>query len=287
MKKLFLLFLAILLAISFQNCSQKKSDSRNLYKSESISYDKDSSNEEKVKKSDDNIKTENKNIERKIIKNGTINIDIKDIQNIEKIIEEEIKKVNGYIASSSIYKTYGTIVLKIPAEKFEEFINIVPNFGKITYKTINAEDVTKKYYDLEKRIETKKILQQRYQNYLKNATKVEDLLNIERELNNVTAEIESLELEFKNLIHLISYSTLTLNLYMPGSSEVTRYLPSLKNGFLDFGYAFLNFLYIIFFVLLYGIIFGIPLILLVALIYFITFGKIGLIKKLFKKLSEK
>ncbi len=281
MKRIFFLILIILLV----NCNKNTSRESGFYKNESISYGEDSYDKQS-KQSDDNIKNiEQSTIQRKIIKNGTINLDIKDIENIEKIIEEEIKKVNGYISSSSIYKTYGTIVLKIPAEKFDEFINIVPKFGKITYKTINVEDVTKKYYDLEKRIETKKILQERYKSYLKNAIKVEELLSIERELNNVTTEIESLELEFKNLSHLIAYSTLTLNLSMPGVNEVTRYLPSLKKGFLDFGYAFLNFLYVIFFAILYIIVFGIPLLFIIAIFYFITFGKIGLIKKLFKKLS--
>jgi len=284
MKKIFLFILLILNLSCNAEKQRDYAQEKTSYDSyeERGGYDKD----EKIEAKEE-IKEEIKETERKIIKNGTISIDVKNINEAEKNIEKEAKKFEGYISSSSLYTNYGTIVVKIPSEKFDDFLNIVPSFGKITYKSINVEDVTKKYYDLERRIENKKILQQRYQNYLRNATRVEDLLNIERELNNVTSEIESLELEFKNLSHLIAFSTLTINISVPGVEEVTRYFPSLKKGFVNFGYAIVNFLYVLLFAILYIVVFGVPITIIIALIYFITFGKIGFVRKLFKKLSGK
>jgi len=296
-KKILIIFL--LPVVIFINCKAKSYASPSSdYEVKSEGYTKtsdryakyDDLSEKPSSKDKMSTKTDikdNLEIERKIIKTGNIGLDVKNLQETEKNIEIRIKEYDGYISSSKLYWTTGTIVLKIPSENFDVFVQSVEIFGKITNKSIEAQDVTKKYYDIEKRIETKKILQQRYESYLKNASKVDELLSIERELNNVTVEIESMELELKTLSHLVAYSTLTLNLNIPGTNEITRYLPSLKNGFADFGYGFVNFFYSLFFIILYVIAFGIPIIVIVALIYFITFGKIGLVKKLFRYFSGK
>lgn len=289
----FIIILSIIVLLL--NCKAKSYDSflgdsegkSMILSSESDKYDDESNKPSSKDKT--SIKTDIKNsieIERKIIKTGNIGLDVKDLQETEKKLEIKIKEYGGYISSSSLYTTTGSIVLKIPSDKFDGFVQIVTEFGKITNKSVEAQDVTKKYYDIKKRIETKKILQQRYESYLKNASKVDELLSIERELNNVTVEIESMELELKTLSHLVAYSTLTLNLNIPGTNEITRYLPSMKNGFADFGYGFVKFFYSLFFVILYILAFGIPIIIIIALIYFITFGKIGLIKKLFRYFSR-
>lgn len=296
-KKILIIFLSLI--IIFINCKAKSYDSflgasedkSAVFLSDSEEYNKyDEGSDKPASKDKISTKTDIKNnpeIERKIIKTGNIGLDVKDLQETEKNIEIRIKEFGGYISSTVLYTTGGSIVLKIPSENFDAFVQIVKDFGKITNKSVEAQDVTKKYFDIEKRIETKKILQQRYESYLKNASKVDELLSIERELNNVTVEIESMELELKTLSHLVAYSTLTLNLNIPGTNQITRYLPSLKNGFADFGYGFVKFFYSLFFIILYVVAFGIPIIVLIALIYFITFGKIGLVKKLFRYFSGK
>ncbi|MBP7554368.1 MAG: DUF4349 domain-containing protein [Spirochaetes bacterium] len=296
-KKILMVFLSLI--IIFINCKAKSYDSflgeseekSKIYTGSSDEYNKfdDESNKpsSKDKITTKNAVKDNLEIDRKIIKTGIIGLDVKDLQETEKKLELKIKEYDGYISSSKLYSTTGSIILKIPSENFDAFVQIVVDFGKITNKSVEAQDVTKKYYDIKKRIETKKILQQRYESYLKNASKVDELLSIERELNNVTVEIESMELELKTLSHLVAYSTLTLNLNIPGTNEITRYLPSMKNGFADFGYGFVKFFYSLFFVILYILAFGIPIIIIIALIYFITFGKIGLVKKLFRYFSGK
>lgn len=296
-KKILMVFLSLI--IIFINCKAKSDDSflgeseekSKIYTGSSDEYDKFDDESNKPSSKDEittkNAVKDNLEIDRKIIKTGIIGLDVKDLQETEKKLELKIKEYDGYISSSKLYSTTGSIILKIPSENFDAFVQIVVDFGKITNKSVEAQDVTKKYYDIKKRIETKKILQQRYESYLKNASKVDELLSIERELNNVTVEIESMELELKTLSHLVAYSTLTLNLNIPGTNEITRYLPSMKNGFADFGYGFVKFFYSLFFVILYILAFGIPIIIIIALIYFITFGKIGLVKKLFRYFSGK
>ncbi|MBQ2355241.1 MAG: DUF4349 domain-containing protein, partial [Treponema sp.] len=48
----------------------------------------------------------------------------------------------------------------------------------------------------------------------------------------------------------------------------------------------LTFLVDLFFILLYIILYGVPIVLVIALIYWLCFGKIGIVRKLFIKLSN-
>ena len=50
-----------------------------------------------------------------------------------------------------------------------------------------------------------------------------ELMAIERQVNELTAEIEQLEGGFKRLGDQVAYSTLTVNLSLPGSTDRTGY----------------------------------------------------------------
>lgn len=226
---------------------------------------------------------------RKIIKNGSISYEVKELDKIESIVEKQVKDFGGYISSSNYNVNSVSINVKIPSEKFDGFLKEANNFGKITNKSISAQDVTKEYFDLAGRIKNKKIHQERIRNYISYAKNINDLMKYESELNRVTDELEFLEGNYKNLSHLIAFSTLNMEFYVPYLSEITRKWPSIKNGLSNLGYFMVTFLYKFIEILIYSIIIIcfciIPLTFIIGVIYYLTFGKIGFIKKMFKILS--
>ncbi|OHD12717.1 MAG: hypothetical protein A2Y34_05645 [Spirochaetes bacterium GWC1_27_15] len=304
MKKLSIIFVfCLLLVFIFFNCKKESSyeyssdTKKESYSPEmSTSYDKKKSSKDELSdeessgsniKPTDTSKQDVDKLERKRIKTGTVNYEINDLTNIEKAVEKKVKQFGGYVANANFSLSNGTMQIKIPANTFDDFVSIVGDFGKVTSKTINVEDVTLTFYDQENRIKTKKILLDRLQTYLSQARNVEELIKLETEINNVTEQLESMEGNFKNLSYLIGYSTLTLNFYVPSTTQFIRSLPSLKRGFNELLYNFIDFIYGLLFVILYIVVFGIPILLLIGLIYLLTFGKIGLLKKFFKFLSAR
>ncbi len=229
---------------------------------------------------------------RKIIKSGSISYQVKELENIENIVEKKVKEFGGYIASSNYNINSITISVKIPSEKFEDFLKEANNFGKITNKSISAQDVTKEYFDLEGRIKNIKTRQERIRNYISYANNIDDLIKLESELNRVTDELESLEGNYKNLSHLIAFSSLNMEFSVPYITEITRKWPSIKNELSNLGYFIVVFLFNLIKILIYSIIVIIlliiiflPLIFIFGGIYYLTFGKLGYIKFLFKSLS--
>jgi hypothetical protein len=145
--------------------------------------------------------------------------------------------------------------------------------------------VTEYYYDLENRVKNKRILVERYQTYLKNAKNVEDLLNVERFLNDATTELESLEGSFRGLVKQVDYATISLTLepLVTTNASSSTLGEQLRNLFTSFG----SFLQSAVVILVALVIYGIPLVLILALLWLLLFGRVGLVKKLFKLVNRK
>ncbi len=225
--------------------------------------------------------------ERKLIRTGYIRLEVESLADFKGKVENWVKNYGGYIASSDEGSSYVNYTVKIPSNRFDEAMGETASFGKLKNKNINSQDVTDRYYDLKSRLETKRVMQERLENYLKSAKDVKDMLDIESKLNDVTADIESMQGQMNRLASQIDFSEITINARLkPNHTEAGFTLPDVGRRFSDLAsnivYFFVGFL----FVLLYVVIFGIPVLLVVALIYWLGWGKVGLVRKLFHKLKK-
>lgn len=227
-----------------------------------------------------------KEYSKKIVKNGNINVEVENLTTSEDIVSKWVTKYEGYISNTYSTKTLISITAKIPTAKFDEAMNEVGTFGKVVNRSIYTDDVTDQYYDLETRLKNRKILQSKLQDYLKSAKDISELLKIENQLNSVTSEIESMESQFKNLNTRIDYATINVECFLPENTTEDGFdTPDFGNELSDFGHKALYFFSGFGIAILYIIIFGVPIILLAAILFWVSFGKLGLVKKLFKKLK--
>ena len=134
-----------------------------------------------------------------------------------KRITGMLEKYEAYIGSENENKGYDrinyNINIKVPPQHFDALIGEVTKSKKPDNRWVNSDDVTERYYDLQSRIDNKKKLEVRYQEILKQANKISDILEVERNLNQVRSEIESLQGQFKLLNHQVNYSTLDISFY--------------------------------------------------------------------------
>jgi hypothetical protein len=152
--------------------------------------------------------------------------------------------------------------------------------GKIINYNETTEDVTLKYYDLDSRLNTRRELIKTYQTYLNRAHTIEEILSVESRIAMLQSEIDDVGRQFRLLNDLIEYSTIKLELL--GPVAVTHYekdtiwekIKSLMSGFGDYVSAILI-------VLMAIAVYGVPSIIILLLLYWLLFGKIGLLKKFF------
>jgi hypothetical protein len=153
-----------------------------------------------------------------------------------------VKQLGGYISNENVY-TYGnkteyTVTIKVPAENFDTLLVLLSsNVAKLDNKNVFVRDVTEEYIDIESRIKTKKELENRYLDILKQANKVEELLKIERELSMLRGDIESFEGRLKFLNSQISMSSLTVTFYEKNTIDFGffhKFKSALKKGWTNF-----------------------------------------------------
>ena len=225
--------------------------------------------------------------ERKLIRTGNVSLEVQTITDAEDKIAQWAASLGGYVTNANTWQYGAGFTVRVPSSRFDEAMAQTGNFGRITNRSVSSQDVSDNYYDMKSRLETKYILRDKLQSYLSDAKDIKDLLEVERQLNEVIEDIESTESRFKRLSGQIDYSTIYINMsFEHGKDEGGIILPDVKNSWNEFVSNVINFFWNLLKVLFYIVIFGIPIIAVAALLFWLLFGKIGLLVKLFKKLKK-
>ena len=152
-------------------------------------------------------------LERKLIKNGELSFKTADIQKTKAAIDAICKELNAYTSNEN-QNNYGSELqynqtIRVSADTFDLLIQkIEAEAREVIHKTINTQDVTEEFMDVEARLKTKKELEARYREILKQAKSVEEILSIENQFATVRSDIESMEGRLKYLTNQVAYSTL-------------------------------------------------------------------------------
>ena len=111
-----------------------------------------------------------------------------------------------------------SITIRIPAARFDEAVKRLEKVGDMLHRNVTAEDVTEEFRDLEVRLKSAHAVQARLTELLAKATKVEESVMIERELDRVTGEIDRIEGRMKFLRDRATFSTITVT-FAPKNKE--------------------------------------------------------------------
>lgn len=177
-------------------------------------------------------------LDRKIIKEGEISFETANINETKSLITKTVQELNGYISKDNVNdysdKLEHSLVIRVPSDRFDLLLKTISESAdKLDSKNVDVLDVTAEYIDIDSRIKTKKELENRYKELLKQATKVEEILTIEKEIGQLRTEIESVEGQMKYLKDRISFSTLTVTYYQKTNSAfrfTSKLGQALKSG---------------------------------------------------------
>lgn len=172
-------------------------------------------------------------IKKKIIKDGRLGLRVSELEDTKFRIDTLIKNHGGYYANESFnnsdWESSYTLKIRIPSENFERFISdIETGDGEVLYKEIDARDVTDQFIDLETRLENKRNYLIRYNDLLKKANSIKEILEIEEKIRGLEEEIESTTGRLKYLSDLVEYSTLDLTI---SKQKDFKYNPAKRDKF--------------------------------------------------------
>lgn len=178
-------------------------------------------NEEVAKAEGPHISTE-VSYNRKMIKTGELHLQTKEfVKSVEAIIQK-VQSLEGYVENSSIQgnnfytQSRGTrsasLVVRMPQKYFDIFINHSSEFGNVLSTSSHTQDITNEYVDTEIRLKTLKTRHERLLSLLQQTGSLNDMFEIEKELGEITYEIERMSGTLQKYDQLVEMST--LNIYI-------------------------------------------------------------------------
>lgn len=155
---------------------------------------------------------------RKLIKNVDLNVETLDFDKFIDLLEMKVSATGGYIensnASNNSYQynrlKYANYIVRIPSNRLDEFVSIVGENANIVDTSTSTEDVTLSYYDSESRKKALEIQQERLLALLEKAENIEDIIQLESRLSEVTYQLESQSTILRNYDNLVEYSRVSL-----------------------------------------------------------------------------
>jgi hypothetical protein len=159
--------------------------------------------------------------QRQIVKTVEIALQVDSIDSALAEASALANQFGGYVASQSRSEAppdgarNGTVTLKIPASRTDQGLAQLKKLGKAKNETMWTEDVTEDFYDTTIRLKNAQITRTRFELILQGATKVPEVVEVQRELSRVTEEIERITGHLRRLSHQVTFSTVTLTVSEP------------------------------------------------------------------------
>jgi Domain of unknown function (DUF4349) len=171
-------------------------------------------------------------VPRKIIYTAGIDLVVGDLSEAVAKLDAVTKQFHGLVAQSEITSNPGAPRsanwrVRVPVDRFTDFVNQVAGLGEAVKDTTNSDDITDKYYDFQVRMENKQVQLERLQKIIKERTdKLSEILEAERELGRVTTELEQLKGSLKLWENQTALSTVNITM-----RERTRYVAPVAPSF--------------------------------------------------------
>ncbi|HPM80526.1 MAG TPA: DUF4349 domain-containing protein [Candidatus Anammoximicrobium sp.] len=163
---------------------------------------------------------------RRIVYRAEVDLVVEQFDPLPEQIEAAVKKHGGFVSASNITGSpgrprSGRWTVRVPVDRFSEFLAAVRGLGEVRSINSTSDDVTAEYYDIEARIRNKQQEEERLLKLLADATgKLEEILAVERELSRVRGEIEQAQGRLRMLKDVTELTTVTVSV-----TEIKDYVP--------------------------------------------------------------
>ena len=166
-----------------------------------------------------------------IVRNGALELRVADVNESLASLRRVVEKHQGEIADLSVSAgaqdaalrtpsasspTFASITVRVPADRLDGLTTELAELGTVLSQSESSTDVTEQAIDLEARLKNLRAEEERLRSFLDRATKVSDLLEVQRELARVRGDIESMDAQLTYLKRQVARATLQVTLSTPG-----------------------------------------------------------------------
>lgn len=179
--------------------------------------------------------------EQALVYQARLTVRVGNVDTAAERAKDIVTGAGGYVAQeerdTADRSDRAVLTLKVPPQRYPEVLSRLGGLGRRESLHQSTEDVTEEVADVDSRVKSARSAIDRLRTLLTRANKIGEVLEIEREISNRQAELESLLARQKALAARTSMATITLTLLGegkgddPGAGErPPGFLAGLQNG---------------------------------------------------------
>jgi len=154
-------------------------------------------------------------IGRSIIFTATVSVEVDNVAVASDAAMQAIAGLGGFLygqqASTEPVPT-NVLTFKVAPKDFQAAVSRLGGIGKLRDQQVSSDDVTERVVDLESRVRAAEISVERLRNFLEQATDIENLTALERELLQRESDLESLRGQLRTIEAQVDLATITLTI---------------------------------------------------------------------------
>jgi hypothetical protein len=156
-----------------------------------------------------------------IIKTAHLELEV-ERDELQAAIDDAVAIANesgGFLLSTRLENEksgHGTIVLRIPAERFETALSSLDDLGDVEQRTISGEDVSEEFVDLEARLRNFEAQEAVLLQLMDRSKTVTDTIRVQQHLSTVQLDIERIRGRLRFLEDQTTLGTITLTMREAG-----------------------------------------------------------------------
>lgn len=159
---------------------------------------------------------------RKVIRSGSASLSTLNYDTTIEALTAYANKSGGYVENLYTGDQYnpmgeetalknGSITLRVPTGQFDSFFKTLETYGKVTEKSLAADDISAQYRDTYNQAVNLEVREAKLREIMETAKTVEDVMAVEAELSRVRGEINQLKGTLQQWDALVNLSRITVN----------------------------------------------------------------------------
>ena len=164
--------------------------------------------------------------DRKIIRNANLTMEVDSTTDTQHKVTTIAEAHGGFVVTSEAKQRESNdpaqrtldikLVVRVPSNQFGRAFDDIKKLAANTpSENVTSQDVTEEFIDLEARIKTQKALEVQFLEIMRQANKISDALEVQRQIAEVRTDIEKLEGRKRFLENRSSLSTINVNIQRP------------------------------------------------------------------------
>jgi Domain of unknown function (DUF4349) len=161
----------------------------------------------------------------KIIRDGSMSIQVpKDDFSKGFAAATRIAQNNGgfVLSSQTRGQRRGTLVLRIPAKRFDDAMVALRSIGVVQAQSITGKDVTAQYIDLKARLENAIGQRTVLRNLMAEATTIQETITVQNRLSQVELEVEQIQGQLNFIDDQVAEATVRVELHEEDAAQLEQ-----------------------------------------------------------------